>query len=153
MTNVQMLVHITGGRADGSTWPFPGHAEPLKVTQAEAEDLYRAQLARPWPGGEDEPEAEPVQVPEPPVEVAEPPAEPAQQWPPPEPGRMGVQPPPEPAPVPEAAEPVVVAEPVPPRPGSPKVEWAAWALTRGASEEEAAGLTKQQLMEKYGVRP
>src|SRR5690349_7399758 len=59
MTNVQMLVHITGGRADGTQWPHVGHEKPLKVSPAEAEDLYRAQVARPWPGGdEDEQTAE-----------------------------------------------------------------------------------------------
>lgn len=149
MTNVQMLVHITGGRADGSVWPQPGHDKPLKVSKAEAEDLYQAQLARPWPGGdEDEQTAEAAAVAqtEALVEASGPP--PA-QWPPAEPGRMGTR----------AAEPDVApesdgpAESEAPRPAAPKGDWVDWAVSQGASEDEANASTKQHLMEQYGDRP
>jgi hypothetical protein len=147
MTNVQMLVHITGGRADGSVWPQPGHVKPLKVSKAEAEDLYRAQLARPWPGGdEDEQTAEAAAAAqtEALVEAAVPPV----QWPPDEPTRMGHNPNPEPAPVPEQPE-----EEGPPRPAATKAEWAEWSLKNGAQQEWVDAATKQQMMEQYGARP
>ena len=126
MTNVQMLVHITGGRADGTAWPQVGHDKPLKISKAEAEDLYRAQLARPWPGGQDE---EPAVVAE---EAA------------PEPAAVEVEPEPDVEPVPAGG---------PPKPVAPKADWIAWAVTQGATEEDASAATKQQLMEQYGARP
>ena len=147
MTNVQMLVHITGGRADGSVWPQVGHDKPLKISQAEAEDLYRAQLARPWPGGDaDEQTAEAAATAqtEALVEASEPPP----QWPPAEPGRMGVsQPDPEPEQEPEQEAGAA------PRPAAPKADWVDWAVSQGATEENANASTKQQLMEQYGARP
>lgn len=146
MTNVQMLVHITGGRSDGTAWPHVGHDKPLKVSKAEAEDLYRAQLARPWPGGdEDEQTAEAAATAqtEALIEAANPPV----QWPPDEPGRMGVQPPaPEPEPEPEQ-------QPEgPPKPAASKADWAAWCASQGATDEWLAAATKQQMMEEYGAR-
>lgn len=150
MTNVQMLVHITGGRADGTAWPHVGHVKPLKVSKSEAEDLYRAQLARPWPGGdEDEQTAEAAATAqtEALIEAAVPPVEdPPAQWPPAEPGRMGVQP----EATPEPEQPV---EGEAPRPAAPKADWIDWAVSQGATEEEASAATKQQLMEQYGARP
>jgi len=135
MTNVQMLVHITGGRADGSVWPQVGHDKPLKVSQAEAEDLYRAQLARPWPGGDE--------VHEMPAEAAaaaqtETPAEASGAY-----GIPQALPDPEPEQEPDAA----------PRPAAPKADWVDWAVSQGATEDEANASTKQQLMEQYGARP
>ena len=153
MTNVQMLVHITGGRADGGVWPQPGHDKPLKVSKAEAEDLYLAQLARPWPGGdEDEQTAEAAAIAqtEALIEASGPPAE---QWPPAEPGRMGTRSEAEPVtdePIEEADEP---AEAEAPRPAAAKADWVEWAVSQGADEEEANAYTKQQLMERYGGRP
>lgn len=129
MTNVQMLVHITGGRADGTVWPHVGHDKPLKVSKAEAEDLYLAQLARPWPGGEEDQA----------VEAA---AEAPQAEPEPE-----TEPEPEPEPGPEE-----VAGSAP-RPAAPKSDWVDWAVAHGVPEGEANAYTKQQLMERYGDRP
>lgn len=153
MTNVQMLVHITGGRADGTQWPYVGHDKPLKVSKAEAEDLYRAQLARPWPGGDEDEqtvEAAATAQTEALVEAANPPVD---QWPPAEPGRMGAPP----APEVEVSEPVESVETEdaggPPRPGAAKATWVEWAVSQGASEQEANEATKQELMEKYGARP
>jgi hypothetical protein len=141
MTNVQMLVHITGGRADGTQWPDVGHDKPLKVSPAEAEDLYRAQVARPWPGGdEDERTAEAAAAQTEALTEAAAPA---------------VQEVPE---APEApVEPGEVTEPVqvqagPPRPAASKAEWAQWARQNGASDEWAEAATKQQMMEQYGAR-
>jgi hypothetical protein len=147
MTNVQMLVHITGGRADGSVWPAVGHEKPLKVSKAEAQDLYTAQLARPWPGGDEEEqtaEAAATAQTEALVEAAVPPV----QWPPDEPTRMGAQA----EPVAEADEPEAQDADAP-KPAAPKADWVEWAVSQGADEEEANASTKQQLMEQYGARP
>lgn len=147
MTNVQMVVHITGGRADGTTWPHVGHDKPLKVSPAEAEDLYRAQLARPWPGGDEDertPEAAATAQTEALVEQSNP----AVQWPPDEPERAGYDPDPEPAPVAEQPQ-----EVSPPRPAAPKAEWAEWCRKNGAGDEWVDAATKQQMMEQYGARP
>lgn len=147
MTNVQMLVHITGGRHDGTEWPHVGHDKPLRVSPAEAQDLYRAQLARPWPGGdEDERTAESAATAQ--TEALVEAAQPAVQWPPDEPTRMGNNPDPEPAP--PVAQP---EEAGPPRPASSKAEWAEWARKNGASDEWIEAATKQQMMEQYGARP
>lgn len=147
MTNVQMLVHITGGRSDGTQWPHVGHDKPLRVSPAEAEDLYRAQLARPWPGGDENertPEAAAAAQTEALVEASEP----AVQWPPEQQVQPGNNPDPEPAPV---AEPEAPAGP--PRPAASKAEWAAWASRNGASDVWVESATKQQMMEQYGARP
>jgi hypothetical protein len=163
MPKVQMLAHITGGRADGTAWPAAG--DPLKVSDAEAHDLYVAQLARPWPGGdEDEQNAEAAAAAatQAAVEASVPPV----QSPPDEPVREGYDPDPEPAPVaaePETAEPespghvkpadAGPADDDPPRPAASKAEWAQWSRKNGASDEWASAATKQQMMEQYGSRP
>src|SRR5690348_17728599 len=112
MTNVQMLVHITGGRADGTQWPHVGHDKPLKVSPAEAEDLYRAQVARPWPGGdEDERTAETAAA--------------AQPQAPPDDPALAVQ-------ETDAEDAPVRVQYGPPRPAASKAEWAQWARQNGA---------------------
>jgi len=134
MTNVQMLVHITGGRADGTQWPDVGHDKPLKVSPAEAEDLYRAQVARPWPGGDDDEraaEAETEQAQAMPEEAA-----PVQET----------------APEAEPDSAQVQVQYGPPRPAASKAEWAQWARQKGASDEWVASATKQEMMEQYGAR-
>lgn len=142
MTKVQMLTHITGGRADGTVWPNAG--EPLKVSATEAQELYVAQLARPWPGGDEDEqtaEAAATAVTELAVEAAVPPVA-------------------EPEPVPEqASEPEQEPEQEPetetsepPRPGASKAEWSDYAASKGANRGWLETATKQQLMEAYGVR-
>jgi hypothetical protein len=150
MTKVQMLSHITGGRADGTVWPNAG--DPLKVSAAEAEDLYRAQLARPWPGGdEDEQTAEAAAAAQTAalVEAAQPPV----QWPPAEPGRFAVPPEAEAKTSPEDVADGDETTPDTPRPAASKSEWVAHAVSQGASEEEANAATKADLQERYGARP
>lgn len=147
MPKVQMLVHITGGRADGGVWPVAG--DPLNVSDAEAHDLCVAQLARPWPGRDEEEqtvEAAATAQTEALVEASTPPM----QWPPDEPARMGSSP--APAPEPVTVE-VPGEETGPPRPASSKAEWAAWCVRNGASEPWVESATKQQMMEQYGARP
>src|SRR5580765_1043796 len=147
MTNVQMLVHITGGRADGTQWPHVGHEKPLRVSPAEAEDLYRAQLARPWPGGDEEertPEAAATAQTEALIEASQP----AVNWPPEQQVQEGNNPEPDPAPAVAQTEQLQA-----PRPASSKADWAAWALRNGASEAWVETATKQQMMENYGARP
>lgn len=147
MTNVQMLVHVTGGRADGTPWPYVGHDKPLKVSPAEAQDLYRAQLARPWPGGDEDERTDEAAATAQTQALTEA-AAPAVQFPPDEQVREGYNPDPEPAPV--AVQP---EEAGPPRPASSKAEWAEWARKNGASDEWIEAATKQQMMEQYGARP
>jgi hypothetical protein len=117
---VQMLHYISGGRHDGRDWPAAG--EPLTVPEWEAQDLFLAQLARPWPGGDEPETAAPVPEPEP-------------------------APVPEPAAGPEAE-----GQGEAPRPAAPKQDWVDWAVAHGAGEDEANAATKQQLMEAYGER-
>jgi len=136
MTNVQMLVHITGGRADGTQWPHVGHDKPLKVSPAEAEDLYHAQVARPWPGGdEDERTAEAAAAAQ--TQALSEAAAPAVQ---------------EPDPETDAEAAPVEVQYGPPRPAASKADWAQWARQNGASEEWIGSATKQEMMEQYGAR-
>jgi hypothetical protein len=138
---IRMYSQMSSGRHDGRTWPAPG--VEFEVPDWEGRDLVD--------GGNavmvsDKPTADYV----PPPDVT-PSAEP-QPWPPYEPGRLA-------GPVPAAPdpEPDGVVEGTsslePPKAVQPKGDWVAWAVAQGAvSEEEASGLTKQQLMEAYGQR-
>ncbi|MFE3057639.1 hypothetical protein [Nocardia sp. NPDC059236] len=58
-----------------------------------------------------------------------------------------------PTPVPDAPAPVPAAPaevPPPPRKTATAVEWQAYGVTRGLSEAEAAGLTRAELIERFG---
>jgi hypothetical protein len=148
MPKVQMLTHITGGRADGTVWPNAG--EPLKVSEAEARDLYMAQVARPWPGDPDpEPEPEPGPTE---AEVNDAAAatvtEAIQQG-----GELSVESAPDETADDEPEPDETADQAVPPRPAASKAEWSAWCVRNGATEEWVESATKQQMMENYGARP
>ena len=40
----------------------------------------------------------------------------------------------------------------PPKPASPKQDWIEWAISEGADPEQAANMTKVDLMSRYGSR-
>lgn len=167
---VRMIYYISGGRHDGREWPQPG--VPIEVPDWEGEDLVRgghAVLAAP-----DGPAPQPLPG-KPPVpsgaeqsdETAAGPAAQATQ-PDGAAGRVaeadaqaarapagneadGI--PGEPAEL--AAEPdVVAADPsaAVPGPSAAKQAWIEYAVTRGAQPQEAAGMTKADLMSRYGGR-
>lgn len=130
LVKVQMLEYVSGGRHDGTVWPPAGGA--LMVPDWEARDLYLGRLARPWPFGDPEPETAVAEADQ--EHVAVPVA------------------PPEVSPVAEASETAVPAGGDAPRPSAPKAEWVAWAVKCGVSEDAANGMSKAELMEKYGAR-
>ena len=121
MPRVQMLQHISGGRGDGTEWPHIG--EPLDCGEDEARRLVSGGNARWWP---DEERA--VM----PAERAELAAE----------GLMtpgagdGEGPGPE-----NGSQPLV---------RDPKDAWIEHAVASGATAEEAAAMTKADLIGKYG---
>lgn len=138
---IRMFHQMSSGRHDGRRWPPPG--VDFEVPDWEGHDLVDGGNAVMVSEKET-----PEYVPPPDL----PPAPEPQQWPPYEPGRLAGPSQPEPAEVtPADVVPDVIAEP--PRPGSPKADWVAWAVENGISDEEASQLTKQQLMEAYGQRP
>jgi hypothetical protein len=144
-----MYNQMSSGRHDGRTWPPPG--VDFEVPDWEGQDLVDGGNAvlvsdKPTPAYETPPDVKPS-------------PEPQQQWPPFEPGRLaGPAPAPAPAPEPEdepddEAEQAGGSADEAPKAGQPKSDWVDWAVAQGGiSEEEASGLTKQQLMEAYGQR-
>ena len=123
---VQMTVTMSGARADGRPWPAAGL--PLVVDDWEAEHLVRGDMARYVADAPPAPEPVNVQVAFSPEQGVLEPAGP---------------------PEPEAQDSVDVPAP---KPVQPKADWVAWAVAQGADEEEANGLTKAELMERYGDR-
>ncbi len=127
---IQMLANMSSGRHDGRVWP-PAWTD-FEVPDWEGRDLVAGGnaifVADSWPAA---PEPEPVLVPEPESELVTEP---------------------ESAPEPEE-EPVQESPGGPPRPAAPKADWVDWAMANGVGEDEANGMTKQQLMELYGQRP
>jgi hypothetical protein len=125
---VRMIVGISGSRNDAA-WPQPPYGQ-LEVSAAEGADLIRGGLAV-WVSDSDDP---PAYVP-PQVPVSEP-------------ANTGAGPVDT-----EEEEPEPAPADGPPRPAAPKQDWVDHAVTQGADPDEAAGSTKQQLMETYGQRP
>jgi len=145
MRKVQMLAGISGTRASGEPWPAAGYA--LVVEDWEAEHLYRGQMARPWPGGDDTP-AEHAPAAHKPAEHK--PAEHKAEHKPAEHAAHAAH---AHAADPAKAEPVhAVTAAEAPKPAAPKADWVEWAMANGASEDEANMATKAQLMEAYGER-
>ena len=154
---VKMLHYISGGRWDDRDWP-PGGGE-IEVPDWEGADLIAGGNAIPAgaaPRASAEPEA--VAAPastEPGAGAAAPPDEGTQQLPgqPPEPEPV-LPPPPDrdPEPEPEPALPPEAAGPEPPQPSDLKQAWIDWAVTQGADPEQAAAMTKADLMSRYGGR-
>ena len=123
MPRVQMLQHISGGRADGTEWPHLG--EILECGEDEARHLVSGGNAR-WavePGAEER-AVMPADGPELAAAV---PADDSAGDEPPEPEN--------------GAQPLV---------RDPKQAWVDHAVAAGASPDEAAAMTKADLIEKYG---
>lgn len=124
MAWVQMLVKVSGGRADGSMWPDPWNSDGLlECGDAEAQDLVRAQIAVPAKAPARDPDV-PVKS----VTAAAPAA-----------------PEPEPEPAPPAAD-------GPPLPSAPKQDWVDYAVAHGEVAATAGAMTKNDLISKYGGR-
>ena len=124
MARVQMLQHISGGRGDGTEWPHRGGI--LDCGEDEARDLVSGQLAR-WavePGAEER-----AVMPADRAELAQD----GQTAPP-----VGDDEGPEPE---NGSQPLV---------RDPKQAWVDHAVENGATPEEAAAMTKADLIEKYG---
>ena len=123
MPRVQMLQHISGGRADGTEWPHLG--EILDTDEDEARHLVSGGNAR-WavePGAEER-AVMPADGPE--LAAAVPADDSAGDEPPD--AENGSQP--------------LVRD--------PKQAWVDHAVENGATPEEAAAMTKADLIEKYG---
>ena len=123
MPRVQMLQHISGGRADGTEWPHLG--EILDTDEDEARHLVSGGNAR-WavePGAEERAVM--------PADRAELAAD----------GPAAVPAGDEPSEAENGAQPIV---------RDPKQAWVDHAVEQGADKETAAGMTKADLIEKYG---
>jgi hypothetical protein len=141
-----MYDHISGGRWDGREWP-PAGGE-IDVPDWEGRDLITGRLAvlaqeqraRSMTEGEPEPPSAP---PEPPPPEA-PPAEETQVS-----AVTGVSPLAETS-MTSAGAPAGAGEM--PRPQDAKQAWIDWAVASGADPEQAAAMTKADLMSRYGGR-
>jgi hypothetical protein len=172
---VKMLIGISGGRHDGRQWPPAGWV--LDIPDWEARDLVRsgfalnadpppaqAALKQDWVDyavgqGEDPAQAADMTKAELIEEAAAPPAgEPANVSLPAHTAAGPVAP--ESLPVPEtsagAGDPDTgrgaSAEANPPAPADPKTAWIDYAVSQGAKADAAAGMTKADLMSRYGGR-
>jgi hypothetical protein len=167
MRSVRMIVSLSGGGPGGRDWrDYPADAT-LTVEDWEAEDLIRIGLAVPDPEGNGEqpapaaPQAEEPSAPEPAPELApgtlvSPSSTAAGASAPPAGDQDGAgqaegatepaEPDAEPA---EAAAGSPVAAPAP---SAPKQAWIDYAVSCGASPDEAASMTKADLMSRYGGR-
>lgn len=173
---VRMLYYISGGRHDGTRWPDPQRESPfIDLADWEGRDLIRGGMAviaqeRPAPvrAYEDEPvppagtsavirpEDSTVHEPapsEPPVHRGLGAPQPelsaelsSQVTPPP------VSPPAQPAGIIETIAPGDAQSGEAPVPAAPKQAWIDWAITQGATEDGANGMTKADLMSRYGGR-
>ena len=124
MARVQMLLSITGGRPDNTEWPAAGQI--LDCGDGEARHLVDGGMAR-WAPGEERAVMPPSGA-----------------------GQAGDAPGADPA----------AGEPPGPENGSesdgkplvrdPKQAWVDHAVAGGATPEEAAGMTKADLIEKFG---
>jgi hypothetical protein len=159
---IAMHSQISGGRADGTQWPWP-HT-PFQVPDAEGADLLRGGLGyRVDPPVTAPPPPEPERVPvvsretvfredlneavtglAPGPEVTGgPPGDPevtGQDAPYGDPGSPG--------------DPAVSSAlpPGPPRPADPKQAWVEYAVAQGTGEDEANLMTKADLMSRFGGR-
>jgi cell division protein FtsN len=128
---ITMVTPVSGGRADGRPWPDPRSGEPIEVPAAEADDLIAGGMAA---------EAEPPgQEPAPAPEADPEPAREKTVF------RDDLDKAVEELPDAPAAE-----KPDPPKPADPKQAWVDYAVACGADENEAAGMTKADLADKYG---
>lgn len=122
---IQMMIAMSGGRYDGQAWPPVG--VDFEVPDEEGYALvFRDRVA---------------------VKVRDSPprAVPAVAKPP-EVAKL-LQPEPEPEPEPEPAP-----DAVQPAPADSKQAWIDWAVSQGTDRDQAAQLTKNQLMAAYGGR-
>lgn len=136
---IAMITHMSGGRYDDRPWAPPG--VPFEVPDEEGEGLIRWHHAV-WIADS----AAPVIAPAVPVPVSLP-AETAA------------------GPVPAEAAGVpgdgsslfeqmggTITGPEPPKPADSKAAWIAYAVSQGAQEDDAAAMTKIDLMSRYGGR-
>lgn len=129
MTRVQMLIQVTGGHASGEEWPPPGGF--LDTDDREARELVAGGIARPAP--DEERAVMPPGDAEKPQDGAE---------------------------APDAGEGAPDAEdgseddgdddPSKPRVRDPKETWEAHAVSQGVTAEDAAAMTKADLIATYG---
>jgi hypothetical protein len=140
-----MLHWISGGRWDGRDWPDAGGE--IDIPEQEARDLIAGNMAvaaAPLPArsmteGEPEPPAEPLPAPPPPEDTQV--SAVTQVSPLAQAALTGAG---------AAAQPAEPAEM--PRPQDPKQAWIDWAVASGAGAEQAAAMTKADLMSRYGGR-
>ena len=125
MARVQMLLHITGGRADGTEWPHAGGF--LSCEEREARELVAGGMARWLPG-----DAGTVTVPPGTAQLA---AETTAAAP-----AGDTSPAPENGPESDGK----------PRVRDPKDVWEMHAITLGATPEMVAAMTKSDLIAQYG---
>ena len=131
---VRMIIGISGGRHDGREWPAAGHE--IDVPDHEGDDLIRARHAI-YVGPSEAPGGTAV----PPVTSESSPTSAGPSWED-EHDRLeavadGTE---EPEPVPE------------PKPGDLRQAWVDYAVSQGATEDQANGMTKVDLMSRYGGR-
>lgn len=129
---IRMVTGISGGRADGRAWPSAGHE--IDVPDHEGADLIRARHAIY-------------------VGPAEPPPQPAEVQVVSESSPTGAGPEPEEPAAEESGIPDEETGEIPePKPSDPKQSWIDYAMSRGATEDEANGMTKADLMSRHGGR-
>lgn len=128
---IAMVIQMSGGRYDDRQWPGPGI--PFEVPDWEgaglvadhnAVKLYEIPDGEPVPPAVEEPAA----------------AEPVPSWED-EHDRLEA-----------VADGTVEPQAEPPRPADPKQAWIDYAVTQGASVDEATSMTKIDLMSRYGGR-
>jgi hypothetical protein len=179
---ISMIFYVSGGRADGRYWPTPGLPFEVPDVEGEllVREERAVQIAAPEgtavaeplpadpvheiPATVSEPaqtaggplnETGPVWAAAPVAEAPRAPEETAPEAAPEEPAKTE---PIEPVKAPEAPVTPEVAEPAKdpglpvPKPYAPKQAWVDYAMAHGATEDEAAPQTKEQLVAKYGSR-
>lgn len=134
-----MIVQMSGGRYDDRSWPTPW--VDFEVPDEEGRGLIRCGAAMEVVGTP-ETAAEPAQEPAPEPVV---PAAPAWE------GLPSSSNDPAPVPAPAMAK-TAIDEAYVPVPADPKAAWVEYAVSRGASQGEAEGMTKAQLQAAYGGR-
>jgi hypothetical protein len=134
---IHMLVSMNGGRYDGQTWP-PMRTD-FEVPDSEGEALVRDGVAVKVADS-----AGPSLPPLPQARVSQPSptsAGPASEAQPP--ASLPPESPPLPPPPDDVPQPL---------PSDQKSSWVAYAVSQGASQQEAESLTKSQLQSAYGGR-
>lgn len=135
---IQMVWQMSGGRYDDRVWPSTGM--DFEVPDEEGAGLIRAGAAVQVPYAPAL-ESAPSPVPEPALVTAA-------AWQP----TLEPEPAPAPAPVSAPTAMTVLDQAYVPVTGDPKAAWVEYAVSRGAAQAEAEGMTKAQLQAAYGGR-